>query len=253
MVRYSFPVVMVLATGLVPPASASVRTSGHYSIPAEALDGGGAPSGSAHYGHSSSIGGMVGTASSASYSLSSGVLHQTANTPPDVADYAAETAYETPVQIFFAQLLAGVSDADGDTPSIASVIEVSQFGGAVELQASAILYTPAKGFSGGDSFQFSVSDGQGGLVSATVNLQVGGAPGTGDQGANAPTITMEGTTAKIRFRAVPGSGYMLQRSTDGMATWQDVEILTTGPAGIIEWDEPEQPPPPSAFYRFRQP
>lgn len=253
MPRYLLQFFMIWATALVSPAIASVRTSGTYSIPAEGLDAGGSLSTSTTYSHSCSIGGVTGTASSASYGLATGVPQQTANNPPQVADYGAATAYETPLHIDFADLLAGASDPDGDIPFLASAAEVSLHGGSVELQASSIHYVPADGFSGTDSFQFRVSDGRGGLISAMVNVEVGDNPATGGQGALVPTITLEGSAPKIRFQTNPETGWMLQRSTDGMATWQDVGIITSGPTGIIEWDETAQPLPPSAFYRFRQP
>jgi Bacterial Ig domain len=91
-----------------------------------------------------------------------------ANTPPDaVADSATVTAGSS-VAI---DVLANDSDADGNTVTVSSAGAPAH--GTVQVNASGtITYRPVSGYTGSDSFTYSISDGRGGSDSATVNLTV---------------------------------------------------------------------------------
>ncbi|WP_040476951.1 cadherin-like domain-containing protein [Paramagnetospirillum caucaseum] len=68
-------------------------------------------------------------------------------------------------------LLAGATDVDGDTMSLASVSEASH--GTVVLNADGTLtFTPSANYYGPASFAYTVSDGHGGSDTKTVNLDV---------------------------------------------------------------------------------
>ncbi len=73
--------------------------------------------------------------------------------------------------------------------SITAVATNSAYGGAVAIDGDLLLYTPAAGFVGLDTFDYAVSDGLGGTGSATVGVRVG----------NLPTLT-------DRFVVLAGSG-----------------------------------------------
>ena len=63
------------------------------------------------------------------------------------------------------------SDIDGDTLSIVSVGEAAH--GTVVVNADgSISYVPDADYNGGDSFTYTVSDGNGGTSTATVNILV---------------------------------------------------------------------------------
>lgn len=69
-------------------------------------------------------------------------------------------------------VLANDTDADDDTLGILSVTNGT--GGTAVVQAGKIIYTPAEGFSGTDSFTYTVSDGADtatGTVNVTVNAK----------------------------------------------------------------------------------
>ncbi len=68
--------------------------------------------------------------------------------------------------------------------------------------------------------------------------------------ANSPTITLTAGVPSLRFLAVPHTNYQLQRSLDGMVTWPNLAVLNSGPSGLIDWTETENPLPSKAFYRF---
>ena len=89
------------------------------------------------------------------------------NTPPNANDDSATTEYESKVTI---DVLANDSDADGDNLTIESLTN-PKHGDAV-IRSGKIDYTPESGFSGTDSFSYTISDGNGGKASATVTVTV---------------------------------------------------------------------------------
>ncbi len=113
------------------------------------------------------------------------------NDVPVVVDDNLNVVEDTPRVI---DLLRNDSDVDGDSLSIASIngtaltpgvaqsIDVPN--GTITVSASGeVTFTPAANYNGAVSFAYEVSDGQGGLVSGTVNLTVTGtndAPVTGN-------------------------------------------------------------------------
>ncbi|WP_341502585.1 Ig-like domain-containing protein [Gallaecimonas sp. GXIMD4217] len=67
-------------------------------------------------------------------------------------------------------VLANDSDPDGDTLTVTSVSGVN---GSAKINSNgSISFTPASGFSGTETFSYSVSDGKGGSDSATVTVNV---------------------------------------------------------------------------------
>ena len=86
--------------------------------------------------------------------------------PVAVADSAA-TARNTTVVI---PVLANDHDVDGDTLRITSVSAPAH--GTAAISGSNIVYTPTRGYSGGDQFAYTISDGHGGVASANVAVAV---------------------------------------------------------------------------------
>lgn len=173
------------------------------------------------------------------------------NIPPTFNGYTVSTAYQTAVSISLSKLLAGVVDPNGDSFSVTAAGPASSQGGTAVLGAKAILFTPPAAFSGSDTFGVTITDARGASTVGTVTVSVAANPSGGTQGDNAPTVTMVDGQSNLRFRAIPGTSYLLQRSTNGMASWDDVVTLQTDSSGVINWSDPGTYP--SAFYRFRQP
>ncbi len=67
-------------------------------------------------------------------------------------------------------LLANDSDPDGDPLAIESVSEPQN--GRLERDGAVVVYTPGRGFHGVDLFTYTVSDGRGGVATASVALTV---------------------------------------------------------------------------------
>jgi hypothetical protein len=102
------------------------------------------------------------------------------NTPPVANPDSVSATANTPINISVNTLLANDTDANGDPLTL---IGVSNFTGGTAVlndngtpSSSAddyITFTPTTGFSGNASFNYSISDGNGGTSSATVVVAVG--------------------------------------------------------------------------------
>ncbi|MEO1281251.1 MAG: Ig-like domain-containing protein, partial [Pseudomonadota bacterium] len=71
-------------------------------------------------------------------------------------------------------VLGNDSDPDGGTPQIDTFGQGSN--GSVTQVGNQLVYTPNTNFDGPDSFTYTISDGQGGTASATVDVQVNDVP-----------------------------------------------------------------------------
>lgn len=100
------------------------------------------------------------------------VCNPVTNTPPTVGDVSFNTPKDTPLEITEAELLANSSDPDGDTLSVDSVDGSSTQGGTITgALPGPFTYTPPAGYTGPDSFNFSVTDSTD-SVQGTANIQV---------------------------------------------------------------------------------
>jgi len=89
------------------------------------------------------------------------------NDDPVAVDDSAATDEETLVSI---DVLANDTDVDGDALTIQSVQDPAN--GTAVINAGQIDYTPDAGFDGNESFDYTVSDGNGGTDTATVTVSV---------------------------------------------------------------------------------
>jgi YD repeat-containing protein len=101
--------------------------------------------------------------------------------PTAVADAAATLAGES-VPIF---VLANDSDPNEDPLNVSTFTQPDH--GTVGFTNDVATYMPNAGFSGTDSFTYTVSDGQGGTASATVTVVVNSVPPDPATAASAPT------------------------------------------------------------------
>ena len=90
------------------------------------------------------------------------------NDAPVAGDDSASTSAGTPVLI---NVLANDSDVDGDPLTIAAVGGAAN--GTVQILNGQVRYAPNSGFTGNDSFAYTVSDGAGGTDQASVAVSVG--------------------------------------------------------------------------------
>jgi len=69
-------------------------------------------------------------------------------------------------------VLANDTDINGDELSITGFSATSSQGGAIARDGNSLHYTPANGFRGTDSFEYRISDSNGGTDSVTVTIKV---------------------------------------------------------------------------------
>jgi hypothetical protein len=143
------------------------------------------------------------------------------------------------------KLLANDTDADGDTLTLTAVSATSTNGGGVIISGTEVRYTPASNYVGDDLFTYTVSDGRGGVATASVIVHVmsGNEPSLNRLGN--PEVTPNGL--KIRFAGIPGFTYAVERSTDLM-NWSPIGAFTVPENGIAEYED-TAPPVAAAFYR----
>ena len=91
------------------------------------------------------------------------------NQAPSAVTDEPETPYDTPILI---DVLANDFDSDGDTISITEVDDFLSIGGSAKIHQGQVLYTPKSGYSGTDSFTYTIEDSSGITDSATVSVTV---------------------------------------------------------------------------------
>ncbi|NJN88777.1 MAG: DUF3616 domain-containing protein, partial [Leptolyngbyaceae cyanobacterium SL_7_1] len=123
-------------------------------------------------------------------------------TPPVAGDDGFDAVLQTPLTLTTAALTANDTDINGDTLTIASVGNASN--GSVTLGANGdVVFTPNDFFLGTASFDYTLSDGNGGTDTATVTLNVA-LPSdaiTGTNGSN----TLNGTAQDNVFVGLGGN------------------------------------------------
>ena len=92
------------------------------------------------------------------------------NTAPDAQDDKVVATKSGQIVINPADLLANDTDADGD--SVTGISLQNPVNGTVEYIDGKVVFTPTVGYSGAASFTYTVTDGKGGVDTATVNLTV---------------------------------------------------------------------------------
>ncbi len=113
-----------------------------------------------------------------------------ANEAPQAADDQFTVDADSVDNAF--DVLANDSDADGDVLSIVEVSEPSN--GQVSISGDQVLYTPEAGYTGSDSFSYTVEDGFGGEASANVSVTV--------QETNQPPVAGDLSAATLRNEPV---------------------------------------------------
>src|SRR6185369_696532 len=87
---------------------------------------------------------------------------------PDAVDDAASINEDSGANVI--DVRANDTDLDSDTLSVTAVTQGAHGSVAITGGGSAVTYTPAANFFGGDSFTYTVSDGNGGTDTATVTV-----------------------------------------------------------------------------------
>ncbi|MCO8055181.1 Ig-like domain-containing protein, partial [Acinetobacter towneri] len=183
------------------------------------------------------------------------------NTPPVASDDTYNTAFNTPVAL---NPLANDSDADGNPLTITAINgvpltpgsaqQINTPNGVVNIDAQGnITFTPNTGFTGQESFSYSISDGQGGSATATGTINVSAVPtlSVGDdtqvEGTNlVHTVTLSNPSSTAQSYAISLTGNTATAGTDfdnnlanavfsNGVTYDAVTGQITVPAGVTSF------------------
>lgn len=169
------------------------------------------------------------------------------NTAPIARGDRFATPPNTAVSFPAARLLLNDTDPDGDALSVSAVDAASAASGTVQLQSGNLLYTPASGFQGEDSFRYTVSDGRGGLAIGLVQVSVG----TGTLAS--PTLSsvqreLGGT--RVRWFELTTRNFRVEYSDTLTGTWTPFPApVTSNSSGLLEFFDATLPAPTRRFYR----
>jgi autotransporter-associated beta strand protein len=182
-------------------------------------------------------------------STSTGILLVTTgnHTPVAPAAKTLTTPKDTAATFAKVKLLAGASDADpGDTLTVSAAGPGSAQGGTVVLETADVKYTPPAGYTGPDSYTYSISDGHS-TVLGTVNVTV-----TETNGASPNVVvpaTYSGGTFRVTFAGIPGYEYTVQYAESPTGPWSYLKKATAGADGLFEVVDEPLPETPARYYR----
>ena len=177
----------------------------------------------------------------------------TVNHAPIVRSTTLGAVSGSATSIAVAKLITFASDADGDVIVLIGVSSVSAHGGVVSLANGLVTYTSPTGYTGEDSFTYTVRDARGSITIGTVNVLV--------SSASAPSLNLVSITQTpegflLRFAGVPGVAYLIQFRNALDDPWQTLNPpgqINAGPNGLFEFEDRPNPRPPTRFYRAVQP
>lgn len=172
-----------------------------------------------------------------------------ANQNPSVLSFTtgALTGLPQDIQIIGGQYAP--TDPDGDALTVIAVTP-SVNGGTVTTDGSKITYTSAAAFTGADSFDYTVSDGQGGAATGTITVNV--IANSAAQNRIVVNGPVSDGTIHLAFQGIPSSAYVLDWTSSLAApvTWTSVSTNLTDATGVLEMSHTTATP--ENFYRLRK-
>lgn len=156
-------------------------------------------------------------------------------------------------KVSFVTLISNDTDADLDTFVVVSVSGTSAEGGTVTTNSTHVFYTPPAGNPAIDTFTYSVSDGFGTLVTATVTVTKSSDNGPS---SNITRLTTLGDGNKqINFAGIPGRNYLIQGTTNMTLpiNWTTLSTNSAGTNGLFEFIDLNATNFDNRYYRTTQP
>lgn len=161
------------------------------------------------------------------------------------------TTQDVSVAAPIVKLLANDSSPAAAPLSVSGVVNPTSAGGFVSLNGDSIVYTPPPGYSGPDSFVYTLSDGVSCSSQGTVSVTV--------TPASAPSANMISVSSTpqgflLKFAGIPGRRYVFQYTPQLPATsWTTVPgqpaqgVLADG-TGVVQFEDTSHSQS-QAFYR----
>jgi len=174
------------------------------------------------------------------------------NLPPLAAPYLMGCWRDQDNTLSTDKLLLLCTDPNGDELGVSAVSATSAAGGTLSLAGTTITYTPAPGFSGTDTFTYTIVDAGGLTASATATVQVRDLKDQGLSVLGPPVLA--GNTFTVRFAGIPGLVHEIEACDDlSTAIWVKIGESTAGTFGLFEFVDPDAPSHATRYYRSRQP
>ncbi|MCW1883267.1 Ig-like domain-containing protein [Luteolibacter flavescens] len=174
------------------------------------------------------------------------------NTPPVFAGASASTFNETPLVLYHAKLFRSTTDPEGDSFTV-TMATPSQHGGTVQVRGDSVVYYPPAGFTGTDQFVITLTDARGADSQSTIQVEVGGPLGTGQNQPSISTDTSGGqiTQITLTWQVIPLRSYEIERSSN-LTDWTPVTVAAANEVGRLRWND-NSPLQGSSYYRLRTP
>ena len=159
------------------------------------------------------------------------------NDAPDAVDDAFTTNEDTPLTLTANDLLGNDSDPDGDMLSIVSVSNPKN-GSVILNQNGSVLFIPAANFFGEATFEYTITDGNGGYDTAEVTITVASVNdipcATPDSFSAEPDQTITFPASTLLANDVDPDGdtlsiFFVSNATNGTATLNDDGTVTFEP------------------------
>jgi hypothetical protein len=179
-------------------------------------------------------------------------VSQVINTPPVGGSIVLATTENTAVTVSSNKLLNVATDADGDALAITALNSPTNAGAMTAFDGNAnVVYTPASGFTGADSFTYVVSDPFGAAATNTVNVTVNA---LNVSAAIANITTLPDGTMQIIASGFPGTNYWIQATTNMSTTpWTTIATNAALLNGLILFTDLCAPDYLMRYYRLAVP
>lgn len=167
---------------------------------------------------------------------------------PSAGPDFGETTADVPTSFRVSKLTANDSDPDGAPLSITAVSPTSARGGNVMLAAGVVTFTPRAGFSGTDTFTYTLSAG-GREATGLVTVQVRETSGIPSNAIFLRPATSPATGMEMRFSGLPGRQYSVQFTQALSDPWSELARITgLSGSGFVDFVHTNAPDG-SGFYR----
>jgi hypothetical protein len=169
------------------------------------------------------------------------------NHPPVAVDATYYRAKGLSLKIALTNLLANVTDADGDTNTLLSV-GTGLTNATIMTDSAYVYYLPGTGAGSNDNdvVSYTVGDGFGGTATANILVDVYSAAGPAQM-----SLSTNGVV-NIMFYGIPNYTYIVQTTTNLSVPWWTLITNTAGTNGMWQFTDPNATNA-QQYYRSSQP